>query len=218
MAFLTKCASFDLSSLSLVPRILFATDGTLTDMLEVIFLEPIGLTKLSCTLSNTSLSMPDLELASGGAIMQRRVLLFGRRTGRNYVYAESVVAADRVHPGILRAMTESDRPIGRLWSEFRHETYKEPIRMMTTSECAGAGYFFPSERQRLLMRSYRVIEKRQPIMVISEYVPSSYEGTDACAGAKDTRPAHNGRIEGQESRDACCPPVSNGRGTSAVCP
>jgi len=44
---------FNIRSLSLVQRILVTTDGTLTETLAAIFLEPIELVKLEVTITQT---------------------------------------------------------------------------------------------------------------------------------------------------------------------
>ena len=47
--------------------------------------------------------------------------LRGSRSGTNHVYAESLIAADRLGPAFRRGLVESDVPLGRLWIEQKLE-------------------------------------------------------------------------------------------------
>jgi chorismate-pyruvate lyase len=89
---------FNIHSLNLVQRILVTTDGTLTETLAAMFLEPIELVKLEVTITQTPHPVPPLELAGGANVMQRRIVLRGSRSGTPYVYAEVVIATDQFTP------------------------------------------------------------------------------------------------------------------------
>jgi len=184
MAFLAQLGNFDASSLDLLQRVLLVNDGTLTDTLEAAFLEPIALCKVSIDTAPAERAMAELELGAGAPVMTRRILLCGESSGRNYVYAESWLALDRLPPRFREELVESDAPMGRLWSEHRLETWKELLAVRIHKMGGLARYFDSTEDADCLIRRYRVISGGRPLMVITEYFPARY--------GKET-PAHSRR-------------------------
>jgi chorismate-pyruvate lyase len=175
MSFLADLNDVDLVSIGLLQRILLVTDGTLTDILQVAFLEPIGVLKLAMDVGKTFMPVEPLELQSGELRMKRSVLLYGQNTRNNYVYAESTVALDRLPKGFSQELVDSSKPIGRLWSEYGIETRKE---FLNVSKCAPpelAKHFNSSAASELfLKRSYRLVTSGHPVIVITEYFPDTY--------------------------------------------
>jgi len=160
----------DIRSLSLLQRVLLASDGTVTDIVETAFLEPIRLVNLS---QEPSLAKaPDLEIDGDESVMRREVLLQGAESGRNYVYAESFIAMERLPAALREGLLRADTPIGRLWAAQKMETRKELIRIWQEPADSGpAHHFGDAALQGLLARAYRVFSGGRPIMVISEYFP-----------------------------------------------
>ena len=182
MAFSTQFFSeqlqgFDASSLDLLQRILLVNDGTLTEALEAAFLEPVLLVKLAGGVSRASERNEELELDAGEQLMERKILLRGEASGANFVYAESLLAVDRL-PGPLReGLLNSSMPLGRLWSEHRLETWKEIRHVERRRAGAFASYFGCREDDEVLARRYRVFSGGRPSMVIAEYFPAKYHRT-----------------------------------------
>jgi chorismate-pyruvate lyase len=166
--------SFDLSLVALLQRILLTTDGTLTDTLEAAFLEKIDLVRLEISVSQAPAAVPDLELGAGAAVMERKILLRGKRSGVNYVYAESLLALDRLDSVFRDQVVHSDMPLGRLWQEHRVETWKQRLEIFRRPAAGLAGHFGIDPEVEILARSYRVFNNRQPIIRITEYFPQSY--------------------------------------------
>jgi chorismate-pyruvate lyase len=170
MSFLSQLNGFDAASLDLLQRILLINDGTLTDALEVAFLEPIELVKIAVDTSPTSEAIPELLLEPGSPLMRRRILLRGEASRTNYVFAESLIALDRLDPEFRTGLENTTNPIGRLWTEHRLETWKEILRVWRCPEGALREHFGDSPGG-LLARCYRVFSSARPIMLISEYFP-----------------------------------------------
>ena len=105
---------FNIHSLSLVQRILVTTDGTLTETLAAMFLEPIELVKLAVTITQTPHPVPPLELEAGANVMQRQIVLRGSKSGTPYVYAEVVIATDQLPPRLRDDLLEGRVPLGAL--------------------------------------------------------------------------------------------------------
>jgi chorismate-pyruvate lyase len=162
--------ALDLAVLSPIQRALLATDGTLTDMIEALFLEPIALVKRAERNAEGIAVHPALGVSESEPRLLRQVLLRGARSGTNYVYAESVIATDRL-PSAVRAALASDVPLGRLFVAFRLETFKELIDVGEYEQEAAFEFGWPC--RRCFGRTYRVTSGGQPVMLISEYFPAT---------------------------------------------
>lgn len=169
--FLAPLRNLDLNSLGLLQRILLISDGTLTDIVEAAFEEPIRLVKLALETAPALTPVDDLGVTPGQAVMRREILLQGANTGRNYVYAESHIALDALPAGLREDLVTTNRPLGRLWVEHKLETRKEILRVWRVP-AGGPGVHFDDPPQGLIARTYRVISGGRPIMLISEYFPA----------------------------------------------
>ena len=100
--------------------------GTVTDFLEHLAGEPIDadiLSQKTGTAGNDNL----LGLEADAELIYRTVLLTGRRSGRDFVYAESAIAVERL-PASARRLLESSRdPIGRVLTKYHFEIRREPL-------------------------------------------------------------------------------------------
>jgi chorismate-pyruvate lyase len=163
----SRLQGVDLSALDPVQRVLLITDGTLTGILEAVFLEPIRLVKLGQRTVAAGVPHALLEPLAGEEILERRVLLQGARTGRNYVHADSQVAIERLAPAFRRDLMESELPLGRLWIQHRLETFKELLDAGYDPEpgAAVARWFAGAA---VLRRTYRVFTHHRPLIVITE--------------------------------------------------
>lgn len=130
---LPPTSDLDISTLSLLHRILVTTDGTLTDMLAAAFLEPIQLVKLAVTIERSAERVRSLDVVAGSTVMHRRIVLRGERSHMNYVYAETQIAADRLAPGFRDDLLAGNTPLGQLWLKHRLETWKERPRVRRRS-------------------------------------------------------------------------------------
>ena len=167
--FLARAGLDDWGTLTTLQRMLLACDGTLPDMVEAAFGEPIRLIKLAVDTMPSSETVPELDLKAGSLVMRRQVMLQGESTGVNYVYAESLIAVDALPPAFRDALLHSDAPLGRLWVEHQLETRKEILRVSRIPDAAPR--FGPAGAHGQLARSYRVFSSGRPIMLISEYFP-----------------------------------------------
>ncbi|HLY05955.1 MAG TPA: chorismate pyruvate-lyase family protein [Rhizomicrobium sp.] len=170
LAVLESVAGLDAARLSPLQRILLITDGTLTEILEAHFLEPIELVKLSQRIFVCVPGMCGTGFAEPGeSVLERRINLRGARSRRLYVYAESLLLVDRLDRQFRTELMDSEIPLGRLWHKFRLETYKHLVGV----ECRRGGDLAfqlacPGE-SRVLARTYEVISSGKRLMRISEY-------------------------------------------------
>jgi chorismate-pyruvate lyase len=154
-------------------RVLLVTDGTVTAILEAAFLEGIRVVKLSQDVVKAAPSHALLQASPEEAIVERRVLLRGAATGRNYVYAESLIAVNRMGPAFCRLLFDSDTPLGQLWLDQKLETYKEIVEMRGAADGPGAEYL-ECGGSGVLIRKYRIYSGGIPVMIIGEHFPRKF--------------------------------------------
>lgn len=164
----------DPGRLSTFQRILLTTDGTLTDILEAYLFEQIQMVKLSEALIAAPKDIKALELEEGSQVIDRRILLRGKISRKNFVYAESFLVPDRLAPQFKQELLTSKTPLGRLWLEYKLETFKEIIDTAKEPASDLSTHFRISPEDQLFSRTYRVFSKGVPIMTITEKFPESY--------------------------------------------
>ncbi len=162
------------ATLSTFQRILLTTDGTLTDILEAYLFEQIQVVKLSQNLIPIPKSLPAMELAEGTDVIDRRILLQGRISRKNYIYAESILVPERLDDHFRHELFKTKTPIGKIWLEQKVETFKEILDSAKESAQGLAEYFNIEASDKLLSRTYRVCTNGKPVMMITEKFPESY--------------------------------------------
>ena len=180
---LAKLNGFDMNSLEPLQRILLVTDGTLTEILEANFFERIRLVKVAQQIIAATPTHELLDPNPGESLIERRILLQGEQSHRNYAYAESLIAVDRLGPVFRDALLNSYTPLGRLWLEHKLETFKELQEVRSQPADGLRGYFECAAITPLLVRTYRVFSAAKPVMVITEYFPTKYSQSGASAPA-----------------------------------
>jgi chorismate-pyruvate lyase len=172
-------SSVDPRKLSSFQRILLTTDGTVTEILEAQLWEAIHIVKLYQDTIDTRTAVPFLDISPDTRIMVRKVLLRGKYSHKNYIYAESILVPDRLPDNIRESLLETQKPIGQLIMQNRMETFRE-ILTCRHEEAGELGQYFdiPSDAM-LVSRTYRVFASLQPIMLITEKFPESeFKQTD----------------------------------------
>jgi chorismate-pyruvate lyase len=164
----------DANSLAPLQRILLVTDGTLTEILEASFFERVRLVKVSQRILQATASHTPLDPNPGEALIERKILLQGAESGRNYAYAESLIAVERLPASFRDELLESDTPLGRLWLEYKLETFKELLNVWLLQANSLCEYFECEDAAPLLARTYRVFFAAKPVIVITEYFPTEY--------------------------------------------
>lgn len=163
-----------LSKLSLFQQILLVTDGTLTKMLETYAHEAIQVFKLAETNKSMQQELDVLELIPGDTVIERKILLQGCQSQRNWLYAESLLIPQRLPTTFQEQLLTTREPIGKLWLKHKVETFKEIITTYRQPAGPIADYFNLNPFDQLLCRTYRVLSNRTPVMMITEKFPDSY--------------------------------------------
>ena len=186
---LARLNGFDVNSLEPLQRVLLVTDGTLTEILEANFFERIRLVKVSQEVIAAEASHALLDPNPGEALIERKILLQGEKSRKNYAYAESLIAVDRLGPSFREGLLNSNTPLGRLWLEHKLETFKELHEVHSQQADGLCHYFECADAAPLLVRTYRVFSAGRPVMVITEYFPAAYKHSPADAGVTSPQPS-----------------------------
>ncbi len=161
------------SKLSHFQKFLLIADGTLTNLLEVFLNEPIGVIKLSEEIVSIATDILPLEIKAGTEVLERQILLQGKTSRRNWLYADSIIVLERVEEKFREKLIKSHTPIGKLWREHKTETFKEIVTYALEPARDLADYFEIKREDKLLSRTYRVFSNRRPIMTITEKFPEN---------------------------------------------
>lgn len=158
--------------LSVMQRILLTTDGTVTHVLEAYGSEAMRVIKLQQSNEVELAGEPGLEMSEPERVLRRTILLRGASTQENYLYAHSVILADRLHPVVSDGLVATDRPIGKLLIESRMETFREVLECCQEPAGGIGGHFGLGPSAILVSRTYRVITAERPVMLITEKFPA----------------------------------------------
>ena len=164
----------DPARLSVLQRILLTTDGTLTEILEAYLSEKIRLVKLSEAIVPIAQDNAYLDISRGREVIERKILLQGKISRSNWIYAESTLVPDRLDEKLKNALLVSQEPMGRLWLEHKLETFKEIVDSALEPAGELAQHFKIGEADRLLSRTYRVFSARKAIFLITEKFPETF--------------------------------------------
>ena len=166
------------AELSTFQRILLTTDGTLTHILEAYLYEQIQVVKLSEKLTALTQDVKAMNLVKGTEVIARKILLRGRISRRNFLYAESILVPERLDKQFRDELLETKIPIGKIWFEHRVETFKEIIDSGKESGNVLSSYFGLEPESKFFFRTYCVYSNRQPTMIITEKFPASFFNKD----------------------------------------
>jgi chorismate-pyruvate lyase len=171
--FLTDC-KIDPSKLSPFQKILLIADGTLTNILEALLNEPIGVVKLSEKRVLITEDIQPLEIKAGTEVLEREILLQGKTSHQNWLYADSIIVLERVEKQFRDKLIKSHIPIGKLWQQHKTETFKEIVTYAQEQAEDLSEYFDIKTEDKLFSRTYRVFSNHKPVMMITEKFPQSY--------------------------------------------
>ncbi len=155
-------------------RILMKANGTVTAMLEAYLSEPIQVVKLSENLAKIELKLPNIQLNPEEQVIARKVLLQGKKSSRNFIYADSLILINNLEERFRHQLLNTNIPIGKLWSEQKVETFKEIIDSGIEPANELSNYFGIEPEENLLFRTYSVSSQGKITMIITEKFPEHY--------------------------------------------
>ncbi|MGK7951597.1 MAG: chorismate pyruvate-lyase family protein [Xenococcaceae cyanobacterium] len=162
------------SNLTPFQRILMKANGTVTAMLEAYLSEPIQVVKLSENLAKIELELPNIKLNQEEQVIARKVLLQGKTSGLNFIYADSLILINNLEERFRHQLLNTNIPIGKLWSEQKVETFKEIIDSGIEPANELSNYFGIEPEENLLFRTYSVSSQGKITMIITEKFPENH--------------------------------------------
>jgi chorismate-pyruvate lyase len=154
-------------------RAILSIAGTVTKFIEAYRMEPVDVVLIDQDVHSLEAAHPWLEIREGTPVISRQVLLQGKYSRTLYAYAVSLLVHDQLpeavredlkdHPGgigrvLIKNRLETRREV--LWYGREHiENLPEPVCHLTDG--------------RFLSRTYRIICKGNPFMLINEKFPMS---------------------------------------------
>jgi chorismate-pyruvate lyase len=141
------------------------TSGTVTDFLEQLVDEKIVAYAHHHDMIKAHKGNR-LRVEEGEPLLRRAATLRGAKSGRSYVYAESVIVVGRLPTGFSNLLETGSEPIGRVLDDMGIAVIRQGV-----GEPDGAPQ--PNSDTKvddcLLARSYRLDSDQTPVMIITEW-------------------------------------------------
>ncbi len=159
--------------LSPVQKMLLGTDGSVTNLLEVITGSPVEIETLVQRVEPADEAVArELQINPGEDINFRIVLLKKADSREALVYAVSHTPLKRLDASFKDDLTKADIPIGAILKKHRIESRRDITSTAFSSageeHCRAFGVF---AREIMLTRSYQIIRHGQPLIAINETFP-----------------------------------------------
>lgn len=168
-----QLGAVNLRALTPFQRALLVIDGTVTKFIEAYTLEPVQTVHLGQEARPLTSDQPWLEATEGTEVLARRVYLEGKYTRTVYAYAVSLVAPDRLPEGARESLQDDAGSLGRILLKAQLETRRE-VLWYGREQLSD----LPEPIRRLegapaISRTYRIINRGRPLMLINEKFPTS---------------------------------------------
>jgi len=159
--------------LSPVQKMLLGTDGSVTNLLEVVTGSPVEIeTVIQKVIPADQSIASDLMVDVGDEVNHRVVKLKKSGTSEPLIYAISHTPLKRLEPGFKDDLTRADIPIGIIMKKHQIESRRDitgaEVRA-ADNEMSRIFNIFP--REPLLSRNYRIVRHGQPLISITETFP-----------------------------------------------
>jgi beta-ribofuranosylaminobenzene 5'-phosphate synthase len=159
--------------LSPVQKMLLGTDGSVTNLLEVITGSPVEIETLVQRVEPADEAVArELQINPGEDVNFRIVLLKKANSREALVYAVSHTPLKRLDASFKDDLTKADIPIGVILKKHRIESRRDITSTAFSSageeHCRAFGVF---AREIMLTRSYQIIRHGQPLIAIKETFP-----------------------------------------------
>jgi chorismate-pyruvate lyase len=163
-------------------RMLLTTDGTVTTLLEACTGEPIvtrttrqaGPATIGQLCADTGAwwraDADLLELAPEEPALARRVVLCGARSAVAYVFAESLVAPDRVPGATSVDLLGAGASLGRVLAAGRLETRRSIVEIAASRADDVCDHMAVNRRTALIRRTYTIGWGRRSVAAVTEWL------------------------------------------------
>ena len=148
-------------------RALERTDISVTTLLEQLVGEPVDAHELRHVMTQ-AVGPNALHVEAGHPLLQRSAVLRGRSSAQPYVYAESLLVADRLPADVLGQLETGSDPIGRVLAKEGIAFTRFSLPWSDPSHPFLVGDRHVPE-EHLLARTYRADVDGTPVMEIWEW-------------------------------------------------
>lgn len=155
----------------MIPRILFATDGSITHILEAYAGEPVDLVRLTSSIVEETSAWRELGVSQGERALQRLSLVQGRESGRVFVHAVSVVLLDRLPEPVAEDLLTSGSSLLKLLTAHRIGTFRETVSDWQGEDEHIAGNFGLDGSVTLVGRTYHIVMGGRLVAWVTETFP-----------------------------------------------
>jgi chorismate-pyruvate lyase len=149
-------------------ELLLESSGMVTELLEALFNEPVDAERLRHESFEARADNP-INLDEGCELLHRAALLRGRVTRRPYLYAESLIACDRLPQAVTALLRKTDTPLGRaLLAQdlvFRRKMLGPP----RSSPMSSDEQLLNLIRSVDAKRSYQILIDDVPVVAVDEW-------------------------------------------------
>ena len=156
-------------------RCLLAIDGTVTTFIEAYMQEPVEIRRLSQTTVPLIVDHPWLEMPKGAMVVKREVLIEGKYSRTLYVYASSLVVLERLSAAVRQRLDIHGAGLGRILNQTEMGTRREVLWYGAEHAKTAAGSVRSRTNGKFLTRTYRIINKGQPIALVTERFPADID-------------------------------------------
>jgi len=171
----------NLRTLTPFQRALLVIDGTVTKFIEAYTMEPIEVLRLAQQDIPLEEDLRWLEARSGTLVAAREAVLRGRYSHTFYAYARSWIVSERLSSEAAKRIEVDGEGLGRILNDQETETRREVLWYGRERTTDVPEMVLRSTGGEFISRTYRIIARKQPIMLITERFPL----------ATDELPAHH---------------------------
>ncbi len=164
-------AAVDIRDLGIIPRILLATDGAITHILEAVAGEPVDMVRLRSSVAPDPRELADLGMGEGERALRRRSVLRGRQSGCVLVHADSTVVLGRLPEQVAEEYLTAEHGLLPLLSQRRIGTFRESIGEWEGTDEVIASHFGIGPGEILVARTYQIVVGGRPVAWITESFP-----------------------------------------------
>lgn len=159
--------------LSPMQKFLLGTDGSVTQILEVITGKQIVIeTRVQKIVAADPVTAERLGIEPGDPVNYRIVEIKTPASGEVLIYAISHTPISRLSPEFKDDLMKADIPIGRIIQNHRIEARREILNARVSPATEEAGRIFSiCSKEPLLSRQYRIIHGGKPLIFIEEQFP-----------------------------------------------
>lgn len=163
------------SRLTPFQRALLVTDGTVTHLIEAYTLSPVEVVPLRETEQALSIEHAWLELPIGDPVVTREVVLQTPTTDTQlpkiHAYAISHIIYERLPSSVVDGLKSGTKGLGVLLQRTIWETRRDLLWWGVERAASLPDAIGHLESKPFLSRTYRVVAKKDPLMLITEKFP-----------------------------------------------